>query len=136
MAPSILSPTSPVLPNTAALISLAPTLLGINAILRPRTALNLLHFRPPKDAEAQRLVDNLIRIYGARNVAFGLPTLIAWYCGHREILGWLSVSGVVVASVDGWVTRMQNGEGEWNHWPFALVGVGLGGGLLGWFGGW
>lgn len=96
-----------------------------------RIALNLLHFPSPRDAEAQRLVDNLMRIYGARNVASGLPTLIAWYFGHREILGPLSISGVVVAGVDGWVMRLQNGEGGVESLAFCAGGGGVGGWVVG-----
>ncbi|KAM0715038.1 hypothetical protein Q7P37_009503 [Cladosporium fusiforme] len=135
MATSILSPTSQVLPNTAAIIGLVPTLLGINFIFRPRSALDLLLFPTPKDPEAQKLVDNLLRIYGARDIAIGLPTLIAWYFGHRKILGWLMIVGIITTGVDGWVSRLQIGGGEWRHWAFAPLGFGLGGGMLGWFGG-
>lgn len=135
MASSILSPNSQILPNTAAVLGLAPIALGTNAIFRPRSALGLFDFSPVKDAEAQKLIDNLMRIYGARDLAYGLSVLIAWYYGHREALGWIFVAGTIIALVDAWATRLQKGKGEWNHLPFAILGVGLGGGILGWFGG-
>lgn len=133
MATSIFSPTSQALPNTAAVIGLVPIALGINAILRPRSALGLLEFPTPKEPESQKTVDNLMRIYGGRDVAIGVPMLLSWYFGDREVLGWLLITGALTASVDAWATRLQNGKGEWNHLPFAVVGVGLGGGILGWF---
>lgn len=133
MATSIFSPTSQALPNTAAVIGLVPIALGINAILRPRSALTLLEFATPKEPEAQKLADNLMRIYGGRDVAIGVPMLLSWYFGDRKVLGWLLITGAFTASVDAWSTRLQNGKGEWNHLPFAVVGVGLGGGILGWF---
>lgn len=135
MTTSIISSTSQLLPNTAAVIGLVPTALGINAILRPRAALGLLEFAAPKEPESQKLVDNLMRIYGGRDVAIGVPLLLAWYFEDRKILGWLLITGAFTASVDAWATRLQNGKGEWNHLPFAAIGVALGGGILGWFGG-
>lgn len=136
MASSILSPTSAVLPNTAATLGLAATVVGIDVMFRPRAALGQLQFPAPKDPEAQRLVDNLMRSYGVRDSVVGLSILIAWYFGHRETLGWIMVSGIgLMTGVDGCVSRLHIGKGEWNHWPFALVSLGLGGGILGWFGG-
>jgi hypothetical protein len=135
MASSILSPTSQVLPNTAAVIGLVPIALGVNAILRPRSGLSILEFAAPKEPETQKLVDNLIRIYGARDVAIGVPILLSWHFGDRRLLGWLLITGAFTACVDAWATKLQNGKGEWNHLPFSVIGVGLGGGILGWFGG-
>lgn len=135
MATSILSPSPHLLTNTAFLFGLIPTALGINAILRPRSALTILQFARPKDAEAGKLVDNLMRIYGSRDIVVGLPVLIAWYLGDRQMLGWMMVIQAVIPFVDAWATRLQNGRGEWNHLPVGFVGLGLGGGILGWFGG-
>jgi hypothetical protein len=135
MATSIFSPTIQILSNTAGFIGLVPVALGINAIFRPRVALNLLEFTPPRDREGQKLVDNLMRFYGGRDVAIGMPLLLAWYFEDRKMLGWLLIMGAFTASVDAWATRLQNGKREWNHLPFAVIGLALGGGLLGWFGG-
>lgn len=135
MTSSILSPDSQLLPNTAAVISLIPTTLGITAMLRPRHMLKLLHFPSPKDAEAQKVVDNLVRMFGGRDLALGLFVLAARYFGNREVLGWIMVAGSVAPAVDGWATRLQLGQREWDHWPFIVVNLALGGGMLGWFGG-
>jgi len=104
---------SQLLPNTAAVFGLIPCALGINAILRPRTALDIFQFPLPTSPEAQKLTDNLLRIYGARDISMGLATLIAWYFDDRKVLGWLMISGCVVTTVDGWVSRMQIGKAEW-----------------------
>lgn len=136
MAPSVITPDSLFLRNTTAVFGIAPTIMGVYAIFRPRGGLGLLKFPAPKDPEAQRLVDNLIRIFDVRDNAIGLSTLVAWYLADRRVLGWLMVSQVVVPCVDGWTARLQLEKGaEWMHLPFAVVGLGLGGGLLGWFGG-
>lgn len=135
MAPSIFSQDSSLLPNTAAFLGLVPTFLSINTILRPRSALGQLQFPAPRDPEAQRLVDNLMRMHGGRDMALGLSMLIARYSGHRKVLGYMMVLGVVVSCVDGWVSKLQVGKGEWINWSFALLFMGLGGDMLGWFGG-
>lgn len=135
MATSILSPSPQLLTNTAFLFGLIPTALGVNAILRPRSALAILQFARPKDAQAGKLVDNLMRIYGSRDIVVGLPVLIAWYLGGKQMLGWIMVVQAVIPFVDAWATRLQNGNDEWNHLPVGFVGLGLGGGILGWFGG-
>lgn len=105
--------SSQLLPNTAAVFGLIPCALGLNAILRPRSALQIFQFPLPASADAQKLTDNLLRIYGARDVSIGLATLIAWYFDDRNILGWTIISGCIVTTVDGWVSKIQIGRGEW-----------------------
>ena len=117
------------LSNIAGFAGLVPTALGINAILRPRSALRVIDFPPPKDAESQKLVDNLMLMYGARDIAVGLPVLLAWYFDSRA-LGWLMLVNAVIPCVDAWAARRQTGKGEWMHLPFAALGVGLGATLL------
>ena len=68
-------------PNTAALIAIAiaSCLLGINAIPRPRSDLNILTYPPPTTTEAQKLADFLMAFYGSRNLRLGLFMVVAWY---------------------------------------------------------
>lgn len=117
------------LPSIAALAGLVPTALGINAIFRPRAGLHVIDFPSPKDAESHKLVDNLMLMYGARDVAVGLPILLAWYFDRRA-LGWLMIVNTVIPCVDAWAARRQTGKGEWMHLPFAALGAGLGAALL------
>ena len=121
---------SQLLPNIAGLAGLVPSFLGINAILRPSSGLRVLDFTAPKDPESQRLVDNLMLMYGARDLAVGLPVLLAWYFDRRAELGWLMFANAVIPCVDAWAAKRQNGRGEWVHLPFAVVGLGLGYALL------
>lgn len=116
-------------PSIAALAGLVPTVLGINAIFRPRSALRVIDFPVPKDAESQKLVDNLMLMYGARDLAVGLPILLAWYFDRRA-LGWLMIVNAIIPCVDAWAARRQAGKGEWMHLPFVALGVGLGAALL------
>jgi hypothetical protein len=120
---------SQLLPNIAGLAGLVPCALGINAILRPRSGLRVLDFTAPKDLESQKLVDNLMLMYGARDLAVGLPVLLAWYFDRRA-LGWLMFANAVIPFVDAWAAKRQNGRGEWVHLPFAALGLGLGAVLL------
>lgn len=147
-------PTSQLLPNAAAVFGVLPCALGINALLRPRSALQIFQFPLPASPDAHKLVDALLQFYGARNVTIGISTLTAWYFGDRNVLGGIMLSGCVVVAVDGWVTKRLIGRGEWYvtsrmfsfleslltwsrmHWALLPVGLGLGGGLLGWFDGW
>jgi len=117
------------IPSIAALAGLVPTVLGINAIFRPRSALRVIDFPVPKDAESQKLVDNLMLMYGARDLAVGLPILLAWYFDRRA-LGWLMIVNAIIPCVDAWAARRQAGKGEWMHLPFVALGVGLGAALL------
>lgn len=107
------SQTSQLLPNTAAVFGVIPCVLGVNALLRPRSGLEVFQFPLPASPEARKLTDNLLRIYGARDISIGLSTLIAWYFGDRKVLGWIIISGCVVTAVDGWVSKLQIGRGEW-----------------------
>jgi len=120
---------SQLLPNVAGVAGLVPCALGINAMLRPRSGLQILDFPPPKDKDSQRLVDNLMLMYGARDLAVGVPVLLAWYLDRRA-LGWLMFVNAIIPCVDAWAAKRQNGKGVWMHLPFAALGVGLGAALL------
>lgn len=132
---SILSPSSTVLPNTAAVIAVFPLALGLNAILRPRATLELFTFALPAAPEAQKLTFNLIRLYGARDLYLGASTLAAWYNGDRKTLGWLLLLGGGVVFADGLIEREQTGKGVEKHWPLVPVMAALGAALLGAFDG-
>ena len=100
---------------------------GINGILRPQNALEIFEFEPPASASDKKLVDNLMVLYGARDLFMGLAIYSAAYFGNRKTLGWILIAGSGVAFVDGAVCRAQIGRGEWNHWGYApaLAAVGI-----------
>ena len=120
------------LTHGALVMGLVPCANGINALLRPESALAMLQFPAPSGLEAQKLAHSLILIFGARDLALGLAMLGVWYTGHREALGWVVLSVLPIVIADGLASRYQIGRGEWNHWAFAPVVLGLGAGLLGW----
>jgi hypothetical protein len=104
---------------------------GINGILRPRNALEFFGFEAPSSAADKKLVDNLMVIYGARDIFMGLAIYSAAYFGDRKALGWILIAGTGVAFVDGTVCRAQVGKGEWNHWSYAPILAAVGSMLLG-----
>jgi hypothetical protein len=106
--------------------------VGTNALLRPRSGLALLQLPAPSAPTDRKLVENLIRMYGVRNLSMGLAAGIMTYFGHARALGWYILGSSVVAIVDGIVSREVTGGGEWNHWIFVSASVGLSGSLLGW----
>ena len=117
---------SPYLQIVAGLLALFPVLLGLNGMLRPRSAFALFQFQLPVTEEGKQLVDSLIVLYGVRDVFMGLAILFAVCFGTRSTAGYLFLLSVVVAIVDGIVSRSQIGSGEWNHWAFAPIPALLG----------
>lgn len=103
---------------------------GINAIMRPENALEFFEFKAPASASDKKLVDNLMVVYGARDIFMGLAIYSAAYFGDRKTLGWILVAGSAVAFVDGAVCRAE-GKGEWNHWSYAPILTAVGSVLLG-----
>lgn len=104
---------------------------GINGMFRPRSALEVFEFEAPASPADQKLVDNLMVIYGARDIFMGLAIYSASFFGNRKTLGCILVAASGVAFVDGAVSRDQIGKGEWNHWGYAPVVATVGCMLLG-----
>ena len=79
-----------------------------------------------------------MRLFGARDIAVGLTTLAIWYYGdgrggaNHKVLGLAMLAGSLIVAVDGWVSRLVIGKGEWNHWGFVPLNIAIGVGLLGW----
>ena len=121
------SPVLPIIANVFGTISIG---FGINAILRPASALSFFEFQPPTSAADRKLVDSLMVVYGVRDIFWGLVIYIAAYFGNRKTLGWILIAGSGVAFADGAVCY-ANGKGEWNHWGYAPMMAAVGGVLLG-----
>ncbi len=103
---------------------------GVNAILRPENALTFFEFQPPTSAVDKKVVDNLMVVYGVRDIFMGLAIYSAAYFGDRKSLGWILISASGVAFADGAVCFVA-GKGEWGHWSYAPVITGVGALLLG-----
>jgi hypothetical protein len=134
MAARVLSPNSPILPNTSLLIGLLPLTFGTLSILNPSIAMNGWKFPASTDPTAQKTMIDLIRLWASREAFMGGSIVLAWWFGQRRILGALTLMGVPVVVLDGLVQRNVTGSGgEWFHWPFVPVMLGVGAGLVGWF---
>ena len=103
---------------------------GVNAILRPDNALTFFEWEAPTAASDKILVENLMVVYGVRDIFMGLAMYATAYFGSRNALGWVLIAGSGVAFADGVVCRNQ-GKGEWNHWGYAPMLTVVGGLLLG-----
>jgi len=103
---------------------------GVNAILRPDNALTFFEWEAPAAASDKNLVDNLMIIYGVRDIFMGLAMYSTAYFGNRKALGWILIAGSAVAFADGAVCWNQ-GKGEWNHWGYAPMLTVVGSLLLG-----
>ncbi len=130
MASSSLS-QSPSLRIAASVFATIFVGFGINAILRPREALEFFEFEVPASASDKKVVDGLMVIYGARDIFMGLAIYLAAYFKERKSLGLLLIASSAVAFVDGAVCRAQVGKGEWNHWGYAPMLTAVGTVLLG-----
>ena len=103
---------------------------GVNAILRPDNALTFFEWEAPTAASDKSLVDNLMVIYGVRDIFMGLAMYSAAYFGNRKALGLILIAGSGVAFADG-VVCWNQGKGEWNHWGYAPMLTVVGSLLLG-----
>ena len=92
---------------------------GINAIIRPRHALEFFDFQAPTSPLDQNVVDGLMVVYGVRDIFMGLAIYAASFCGNRKALGWILLASCGVAIVDGAVCKIYAGKGEWGHWSYA-----------------
>ncbi|RSH90801.1 hypothetical protein EHS25_009976 [Saitozyma podzolica] len=102
--------TSPLLIYAPGAVSCLPIALGINALIRPSSPLELLGWPIPTDPYGKKLALNLMRVYGGRNIALGLSMAIPAYFGHRKALGWMVLGSSVVAIVDGFQAERQGKE--------------------------
>ena len=118
MAPSPLS-------IAANVFGVIPIAFGINAILRPAHALTFFEFPPPTTAADAALVNALTAIYGVRDIFMGLAIYATAWFGSARALGWILVAVGGVGVADG-VVCLQMGGGEWNHWGYAPVVMGIG----------
>lgn len=130
MAGSSLS-ASPSLRVAASVFATIFVGFGINAMIRPRNALEFFEFEAPVSFADQTVVDGLMVVYGARDIFMGVAIYSAAYWGNRKSLGWIMLAGSAVAFVDGAVCKVYVGKGEWGHWSYAPFLTLIGSILLG-----
>jgi len=125
----------PYLLNTALIYgSIFPILTGLRLLQNPTFGFDLLGFTTPtNDPATQKLSESLFMFRGARDLALGVNAFLAWRSGNRFMLGCMLLVGGGLTVVDGLIHWRQEGSGMWKHWIFSPWGIGIGGGLLGWF---
>jgi hypothetical protein len=104
--------------------------LGINAIIRPITAIQGFGFAPKTPSE-NRLLRDFGQIYAVRDLIMGVGLISAAYYNERNTAGWLMVAVAGVAAVDGMVNERWEKGGKWKHWVLAPLALGTGVTLLG-----
>lgn len=119
------SPTLTVIANIFGTIFIG---FGINAILNPSNALTFFELPFPTSAFDRKVVEDLLIVYGVRDVFMGLAIYAAALLGEKRTLGWIVLAASTVAIADGMVCYKE-GKGEWNHWGYAPI-VSVVGGLL------
>ncbi|KAL3458170.1 hypothetical protein BJX64DRAFT_228031 [Aspergillus heterothallicus] len=105
---------------------------GINAFFRPEHALSFFELDYPTTAAQQSVINNLMYVYGVRDIFMGLACYIAGLYGNSRTLGWTMLAVASVAWADG-IICWANGHGQWNHWSHAPQETILGAILLGLF---
>ncbi len=93
---------------------------GINAIINPVSALSFFEFTHPAGPADVQLVNDLLAVYGVRDIFMGLAIFSAGLFGTNKSLGWTLIAGSGVAAADGFVCYVR-GQGQWSHWGYAPV---------------
>ncbi|CAD0096382.1 unnamed protein product [Aureobasidium mustum] len=130
-----LSSRSPFALNAGAAAGVFQVTLGLIGVFRPQVMLqDIWGFKTStKPGQDQLVIESLMQLYGMRNVALGLMILAVRTFADSRTLAWVLMSDMLVAIGDGFIQKKATGGGEWKHWSFVPVGVGMGMLLLGYF---
>ncbi|KAF5253511.1 hypothetical protein FANTH_1582 [Fusarium anthophilum] len=106
-------------------VSLIPALFGINLLTRPEATLQSFQYPIPTDPQAKKLVRGLARIYGCRNLVVSFLFFNISLTGDRKLMSFGYLGALAMCVTDGLVARNVVGHGEWQHWSFAPLCIGL-----------
>lgn len=98
--------------------------LGLVALAKPLLFLKAFDMQA-KTPEARKVARDLFVVFAARDLALGFGITSAAYYGHKEIMGWSMVGVAVIAALDGTVSRGNVKGGEWKHWTWIGISLGL-----------
>ncbi|KIL86480.1 hypothetical protein FAVG1_10310 [Fusarium avenaceum] len=107
--------------------------LGLNASFRPDAHLKSLEFPVPTEPLAKKFSHALMRIWGIRNISFGLLMSAIWATGDENLMAKTLCISVAFPITDGFVSRAVIGGGEAQHWMFPPIVLIMSAGLFGWF---
>jgi hypothetical protein len=137
--------SSPKLIYAALTIGTIFLFFGINAILRPSTAITFFANFPPTSTTTsastseRTKVHTLLTAEGIRNIYNSLTIYLIAFSplipssSRPRLMGYLLVGSAIVAFFDGLGCKVHAGKGEWDHWGYGTVVFGLGLTLLGLF---
>lgn len=115
----------------AMLLSSSQVFVGLRALVQPEFGLRLISFpSSPAETPERRLAHGLVRRFAVRDVAIGLNALSMVYMSRWHALGITLLCGSLMTIVDGSVSADVIGGGEWAHWCFTPINIGVGLGLL------
>ncbi|KAF5023433.1 hypothetical protein F66182_4533 [Fusarium sp. NRRL 66182] len=106
--------------------------LGLNAIVRPDAHLRNLEFPVQSETQARGLSHALMRIWGVRNISVGLMIGLIWTTNDETLMAKGLCAALPLPIMDGFVSRMLIGGGEFQHWIFPPVLISMAAMLFGW----
>lgn len=125
---------SPLALNLTAGFGVFQLTLGLTGVFRPQTMLSVWGVETSvTSAKDQTLIEALMQLYGARNIALGIMILAVRNLGDSRTLGACVLADSIVALVDGFAQKKATRGGQWKHWSFLPIGGGLAMALLGYF---
>jgi hypothetical protein len=117
----------PLLPYLSTLFSTMFLAFGMTYMLYPRTGYALYGFiSGPTTPADWSTMERIMVLYGAKDVFMAVAIFASTWFGTRRSAGCVLVAAGVCAGVDGYVVGQEAGMGEWNHWGYGSVMVGLG----------
>ncbi|KXJ90044.1 hypothetical protein Micbo1qcDRAFT_205666 [Microdochium bolleyi] len=129
--------------------TLAPAIIGLQAICDPSWYLDILGFppsalarrRPQPAAQTNNkhhrlaadgldVAEAMVQMCGVRGITLTLSALAAWRYGNWQTVRWVVLANIPLHVMDGLISRFRIGPGsEWGHWVFAILGAVIAGGL-------
>lgn len=79
-------------------------------------------------------MNHVMVLYGVKDLFIAASIFATTWCGTKKSAGLVTLSGGLCAVADGVVVRAQSGGGEWNHWGYGSVMVGVGAAMMGMLG--
>ncbi|KAF2826112.1 hypothetical protein CC86DRAFT_350551 [Ophiobolus disseminans] len=122
----------PALPYISSLFGCIFLFFGVTYISNPVQGFSFLGFTStPTTPYDWDLMQRVMVLYGAKDLFMAAAILSSTWFGTRKSAGMVLVAGGLCAGVDGWVVGDQAGTGEWGHWGYGMVMVGVGAGMMG-----
>jgi hypothetical protein len=128
------SPLHQILRYTSLFLGTVTIGFGLHYVFFPRSAFNNFGFSAPSSASPDlELLDNILVLFGAKDIFVGVSIWAATLMGSRKIAGINVLALGLCAALDGWVVKNSKGAvpgGEWGHWGYGSVALGVGAAML------